>query len=98
MKILRHFFRLSIDACLRRWNAFAVGELLFFAGPKKSNQKKGPYRSRAQLVSVWAVADFRTRHPWLDRKWSSDPLSEVSPDRGSALSFGYFSLGAIKEK
>jgi hypothetical protein len=22
----------------------------------------------------------------------------VSPDRGSALSFGYFSLGAIKEK
>jgi hypothetical protein len=23
-------------------NAFAVGELLFFAGPKKSNQKKGP--------------------------------------------------------
>jgi hypothetical protein len=34
---------------LQRFNAFAVGELLFFAGPKKSNQKKGPYRSRANL-------------------------------------------------
>src|SRR4249919_1104260 len=39
--------------CLRRClNAFAVGELLFFAGPKKSNQKKGPFAQEHTFRSV----------------------------------------------
>ena len=48
-------------------NAFAVGELLFFAGPKKSNQKKGPSAQEHTFRGV-VSRDFRTRHPWLDRK------------------------------
>src|SRR6478672_6875011 len=67
MKILRHFFRLSIDACLRRCNAFDVGELLFFAGPKKSNQKKGP-SAQEHTIRGAGSRDFPTRHPWLGRK------------------------------
>ena len=41
---------------------------------------------------------FWSSHGWRVRKWSIYSPSEVSPDRGSALSFGYFSLGACKEK
>jgi hypothetical protein len=37
--------------------------------------------------------------PWMASPKMVDPLAwRVSSDRGSALSFGYFSLGAIKEK
>ena len=160
---------LGLRRCL---NAFAVGELLFFAGPKKSNQKKGPSAQEHTLhgcgqsrfsdspsmarsengarparrppgldahgnpkiisgksdnmfgVGVrlpsflpltlkmpiargWLTTRraapmdgrrFRSSHGWRVRKWSSDSPAKVSPDRGSALSFGYFSLGACKEK
>jgi hypothetical protein len=48
-------------------NAFAVGELLFFAGPKKSNQKKGPSAQEHTFRDVGS-RDFPTRHPWLGRK------------------------------
>ena len=41
---------------------------------------------------------FRSSHGWRVRKWSIHSPAKVSSDRGSALSFGYFSLGAIKEK
>jgi hypothetical protein len=35
---------------------------------------------------------------WRVGKSRLPPTDQVSPDRGGALSFGYFSLGAIKEK
>src|SRR6476646_8000585 len=61
------FFSTAAARCLRRCNAFAVGELLFFAGPKKSNQKKGPSAQEHTFRGVGS-RDFPTRHPWLDRK------------------------------